>query len=59
MHWSSWQEFWTMGGSGGFVWGAYGLAALAMACEVAMVRSRARRARDRVRAAAEGAKEPS
>ena len=30
MHWASWQDFWAMGGSGPFVWGAYGVAALAL-----------------------------
>jgi heme exporter protein CcmD len=45
MHWTSWNDFWSMGGSGNFVWGAYGLAAFVMAVEVAMVCNRARRAR--------------
>jgi len=30
MHWASWQDFWAMGGSGGYVWGAYGVVALAL-----------------------------
>jgi heme exporter protein D len=58
MHWASWEEFWRMGGSGPFVWGAYGLAVVTLACEVAMIRARARRARARVRVAA-ASKEPS
>jgi len=58
MHWGSWQEFLAMGGNGRFVWGAYGMAALALACEVLMLRARAARARQRVRQAAIGSQEP-
>ncbi len=54
MHWASWQDFWAMGGSGRFVWGAYGAAALAMVAEVMLLRARARRARSAVRHAADG-----
>ena len=49
MHWASWQEFWSMGGAGRYVWSAYGLVALALAAEVLALRARARRARDAVR----------
>ena len=49
MHWASWQDFWAMGGEGGYVWGAYGLVALALAVEIVLVRARARRARETVR----------
>jgi heme exporter protein D len=49
MHWASWQQFWAMGGSGGYVWSAYGLVALALAAEVVMLRARLRRARETAR----------
>jgi heme exporter protein D len=49
MHWASWQDFWAMGGSGPFVWGAYGMVAVALLAEIALVRARARRALERVR----------
>jgi heme exporter protein D len=49
MHWASWQDFWAMGGKGWFVWGAYGLVALAFATEMALVRARLKRARETVR----------
>jgi heme exporter protein D len=49
MHWASWQDFWAMGGAGGYVWGAYGLVALALAAEIVLVRARLRRARETVR----------
>jgi heme exporter protein D len=53
MHWASWQDFWAMGGSGRYVWGAYGLVALALAAEVMLLRSRVRRARETVRRTAD------
>jgi len=53
MHWGSWDEFWAMGGSGSFVWSAYGLALFAVVGEILAVRARARRARERVRMTAE------
>jgi heme exporter protein D len=46
MHWSSWQDFFAMGGSGPFVWGAYGVVALALAVEMLALRARVRRARE-------------
>jgi heme exporter protein D len=49
MHWASWQDFWAMGGSARYVWGAYGLVALALAAEVMLLRARERRAREAVR----------
>ncbi len=49
MHWASWQEFWAMGGAGRYVWGAYGMVALALAVEMMLLRARLRRARDVVR----------
>jgi heme exporter protein D len=38
------MEFLAMGGYGFYVWGAYGVAALAIAIEIASVRARARAA---------------
>jgi len=49
MHWESWQQFWAMGGSGSFVWSAYGMTAVVFAVEIFLVRSRARRALERMR----------
>lgn len=49
MHWSSWQEFWSMGGSGQYVWSAYGIVTLALAVEVVRLRLRIRQAREVVR----------
>jgi heme exporter protein D len=45
LNWASWQEFWSMGGRGAFVWGAYGMVALAIAVEIFTLRVRLRRAR--------------
>ncbi|HEV3018018.1 MAG TPA: heme exporter protein CcmD [Burkholderiaceae bacterium] len=49
MHWASWQEFWAMGGSGRFVWSAYGMVVLALAAEMMLLRARVRRAREAAR----------
>jgi len=40
----SWTEFFGMGGYALYVWGSYGVTALALAAEVALVRGRRRRA---------------
>ncbi|HEX9181795.1 MAG TPA: heme exporter protein CcmD [Burkholderiales bacterium] len=45
MNWGSWSQFWHMGGYGFYVWGSYGLAALAIALEVWALARRARRGR--------------
>ena len=45
MHWPSWQAFWAMGGSGDFVWSAYGVVGLSLAAEILLLRARIRRAR--------------
>ena len=42
-----------MGGSGAYVWGAYGLVALALAGEALLLRARVRRARETVRRTSE------
>ena len=53
MHWPSWQAFWAMGGSGDFVWSAYGVVGLSLAAEILLLRARIRRARDAVRRTSE------
>ena len=40
----NWAEFFSMGGRGFYVWGAYGAFALAIAIEIALLRARANRA---------------
>jgi heme exporter protein D len=52
--WDSWQAFWSMGGRGGFVWGAYGVVALAVAIEALNLRAQMRRARERAAEAVRG-----
>jgi len=52
MHWSSWSEFFAMGGYAGFVWGSYGVTAAAFAIEVVLVRGRRKRAEVAARAGA-------
>ncbi len=44
MQWGSLGNFLNMGGYAFFVWGAYGVCALAIAAEVVLVRARHRRA---------------
>ncbi|MBV8208612.1 MAG: heme exporter protein CcmD [Burkholderiaceae bacterium] len=53
MHWSSWSAFWAMGGSASYVWGAYGMVAVAFAAEIALLRARWKRAREVARRGAE------
>ena len=45
-----------MGGSGRYVWGAYGLVALALAVEILMLRARLRRAREVARRSSDWSK---
>jgi heme exporter protein D len=48
MTWGGWEAFWAMGGHGPFVWGAYGVTALALIAEVfSVIRRDARARRDR------------
>jgi heme exporter protein D len=44
MNWSSWSDFVAMGGYAFFVWGAYGVTAIALAIEVVWVLRGRRRA---------------
>ena len=34
MIWESWSAFWSMGGRGAFVWGSYGVLAVAVVAEL-------------------------
>jgi heme exporter protein D len=34
MNWSSWAEFWDMGGYAAYVWGSYGMVAAGVALEL-------------------------
>ena len=45
MNWGGWSQFWHMGGYGFYVWGSYGVAALAIAIEIRLLARRARKAR--------------
>ena len=49
MNWSSWEQFWAMGGHGFFVWGSYAVTAVLMLGEVWLVAGRLRQARAAVR----------
>lgn len=40
MNWSSWSEFFAMGGHALYVWGSYGVTFLLMAIEVFLLRRR-------------------
>lgn len=43
MQWSSWSEFFSMGGKGFYVWGSYGVTLVLLVAEVVMLRARKRR----------------
>jgi heme exporter protein D len=45
MHWQDANDFFSMGGRGGFVWGAYGVMLLLMVAEPLLARWRHRAAR--------------
>ncbi|HVS83143.1 MAG TPA: heme exporter protein CcmD [Pyrinomonadaceae bacterium] len=42
MHWSSWSEFFSMGGYALYVWGSYGVTFLLLGAEVLMLLKRKR-----------------
>ncbi len=42
MNWSSWSEFAAMGGYGVYVWGSFGVVAVALGIEMVAVRARRR-----------------
>jgi heme exporter protein D len=39
MIWSSWNDFWAMGGYGLYVWGSFGVTALCVALEMLWVKN--------------------
>lgn len=44
MIWSSWSDFWNMGGYGLYVWGSYAVVAIGLLLEVRSAAQRQRRA---------------
>ena len=44
MYWSSWSEFWAMGGHAFFVWMSYGALLVAIVVEIVLLRIRRNRA---------------
>ena len=42
MNWTNWSDFFAMGGYGFYVWGAFGMTALAIALEIAALPDRRR-----------------
>ncbi len=44
MIWESWGAFWSMGGRGFFVWGSYGVLAIAVIAELIALRAARKRA---------------
>ena len=49
MQWNSTAEFFAMGGYGFYVWGSFGLSALALVVEVWLIRRRHRAATQAIR----------
>jgi len=49
MEWASWQAFWDMGGYGAYVWGSYGVFALALVAEVVVLRRSRKQTLDRLK----------
>ena len=44
MYWSSWSEFWAMGGHAYFLWMSYGALLVAVLVELGLLRARRKRA---------------
>ena len=44
MYWSSWSDFWAMGGHAYFVWMSYGALLVALVVESVLLQGRRRRA---------------
>ena len=42
IYWAGWSDFAAMGGYAGYVWGSFGMAALAVAIELALIGARRR-----------------
>ncbi|MCS6786884.1 MAG: heme exporter protein CcmD [Thiobacillaceae bacterium] len=38
MYWTSWSDFWTMGGYALYVWGSYAVTALVIVLEIILLR---------------------
>lgn len=49
MNWNSWSDFFHMGGYAFYVWGSYGLVALLVAGEIALLRLHRRQALEQAR----------
>lgn len=49
MIWQSWDAFWAMGGYGRFVWGSFGVSALLIALELALLARQGKQTRARLR----------
>ena len=45
MNWTSWEEFFRMGGYGLYVWGSYAMVAAVLAIEIWQLKSRRRAAK--------------
>ena len=48
MNWASWSEFFAMGGYATYVWGSYAVTFAILAAEMAQLRQRGRKARDKI-----------
>jgi len=42
MNWTSWSEFWSMGGYGFYVWGSYSVAFICIIGEILLISKRRR-----------------
>jgi heme exporter protein D len=49
MTWTTWSDFWVMGGYGLYVWGSLGVCALALIVEVMLLDHRRRASFQRIR----------
>jgi heme exporter protein D len=49
MNWNSWSDFWNMGGYGLYVWGSFGVTALLVAGEIALLRLHKNKALEQAR----------
>lgn len=49
MEWASWSDFWSMGGYGIYVWGAYSVTAICILIEVVLLKRSAGGTRRRLK----------
>lgn len=49
MEWASWSDFWRMGGYGFYVWGSFGVTALAVLIEIILLKRSATETRRRLK----------